>query len=158
MNQKRNNVYAYLLLVAFCVGVFTPLSATAGAIFQITASNADPSNPDFSLTFDDLDGDTFLSLDEVLTFSGFFLPGSPNEFDTIMEVPIIPSIADGFGTSWQFVNGASVAAGGGAGIRRDYTLYDYRIDPSSQVVPTTGSLALIGLGLASLGWLRRKKA
>tara|TARA_R110002110_G_scaffold333755_1_gene544439 strand:- start:1023 stop:1502 length:480 start_codon:yes stop_codon:yes gene_type:complete len=158
MNQKRNNSYAYSFLVALCIGVFTPTHAMASAIFQITASGADQANPNFSLTFEDLDGDTLLSLDEILTFSGFSLPSFPNEFDTILQVPIITNIADGSGLSWEFVNGASVAAGGGAGISRDSGLYDYSIGPSPKAVPAPGTLALLGLGLAGLGWLRRNKA
>lgn len=132
-----------------------PVSA---ASFLLTAESSFPAQySGFSITFDDLDGDQTLSIDEVLDFSGITSFQFGQTYTELTRVPVVADIADGViltfssgltSNSWAFREGAAFAT--------SISAASFRYDLSPLVVPLPASGLGLLAGLGALLLLRRR--
>ena len=104
----------------------------------------EPLISDFSLTFDDLDGDMLFSLDELLTFSGITSPTTM--YTWLFRVPDIAGIADGGDIAWGFQPET-----GPRELLTPVTEFSYAIFQIGTDIPAPGTFALLGAGLLGFG-------
>ena len=158
MRQFRLTIAALL--------VFSPIAANADLI-EITATGGSSGGLDytgFTIVYDDTSGDGLFQIDELLTFSGFTfsLPGfGPVEIaipDLLFASPNIAGISafTGVGDFWGVelsLSEIGFPLGSPVGYGADLWTYSER----SISVPEPGTLALFGLGLAAMGFTRRRR-
>lgn len=142
------------LSAAACAALLLGTPASAATI-QLDATALHATASDFSIVYDDVDGDDMLSLDEVISFSGIsFTWGSAPSFDTLIAVPIIAAIADGTTFEWHF--GQSTGGSFATVHAANFTYVESPFDMPA--VPLPASLPLMLFGLAAFFGLRRKQA
>lgn len=133
------------------VALVLPLGAQAAPIgtFNLEATSGYPTLvSDFSLTFDDLDGDMLFSLNELTTFSGVEFFFSTQSYDTLSTAPVIAGISDGTGSIWNFNGGSGTGQSNG---------WTYSLTPVAAVPLPASSLLLLG-GLGGLIAVRRRRS
>ena len=128
-------------------------AVSAAPIYLIDATTdmlpPDPgfANVAFSLTYEDFNFNQLFSLDELLAFTGY-TDGMGNYFSMLLSVPNAPGIT-GSGADWQFGDGQ--------------TTLSFAADvftPFAQAagaLPTPASALLVGLGLAGLAAVPRRR-
>ena len=145
---KRFRVWTTCVIFVACP-TFLPSVASAGPIYTLDATSVNPLiHSGFSLTYDDINMDMLVSLDELQTFSGVVLFGV-FIFDEISAVPFITDIAAGFTLFWQFRISAS---GTLQSMHQDN--WTYVVTPDAQQVPAPATITLFFLGLVGLGITR----
>lgn len=97
--------YRFILATALAAAIALPANA---ALFRIDAEPQTASFGPFSLSFNDLDGDNLVSLDELLHFTGLNTSLPIPTIDRIFAVPDISGISDGSISNW--VMGGSSSA------------------------------------------------
>lgn len=127
--------------------------AASAATYQLEADATFESlYGSFDLVFDDLDGDTLFSYDELLSFSGV-LVGGTTFYDTLDTGVFIAGYADGSDASnWNISQSFSPFGTTEAAI----FLYSYSLTELSPV-PLPPALGMFGLSLAALAGLRRRR-
>jgi hypothetical protein len=126
----------------------------AAVTYDFTATSIVTSWEDFSLRYTDLDGDAHFSLDELVagSFSGWFWSGPSITFDRIENVPVTSpgsSLTDGDSLDWVFWS---------SGRQDKWAFYpeSYWTTAQSTAAPIPPSALLLGGGLITLLWARRK--
>ena len=104
-------------------------------------------NVAFSLTYEDFNFNQLFSLDELLAFTGY-TDAMGNFFSMLLAVPTVPGIT-GSGTDWQFGDGQTTLS-----FAAD-TFTPFR--QSAGDLPTPASALLVGLGLAGLAAVPRRR-
>ena len=141
-----------MLLLSASVG------AGAGPVLTLDADSVSLSNAsDFTVTFDDLDGDSRLDFGEILTFSGVSINTTFGFLDmnTITQAPLIAGISD-FGGSCV-IGGTNWCFSGPAGfVTRDAGAWTYTISGTPSV-PEPGTLALLAGALIAAGVAGRRR-
>ena len=142
MNIKTLTAAALVLALAGPASAAT-LKLTATAKFAWQSS-------DFSIVFEDLDGDMRLSADEVLSFSGFTsfqLDQTYSELLRISPVPVETDVPQTFTSrgiplnTWLFGEGTDFRA------TAQPSAFTYEVSPLSVVpLPATALMLLAGLG------------
>ncbi|MFT7288133.1 MAG: hypothetical protein ACI87W_002248 [Halieaceae bacterium] len=157
MTRKRASLrFSLALLVG---STLVSATAAAGVIYQLDATSTvqgpNLSVSDFWVLFDDLDGDSLFSEDELLSFSGMTRTTSGSTFyDLISAAPMLTGVADGNNNPsdrWLF------AKTGGGTLNDFATNWTYEvIEAPPTAAPLPGTVALFGLGLVGLGLGRRR--
>jgi hypothetical protein len=141
-----------LALAVFAAGA---VPSSAATIYRLDATSPSTIRSDFWLTFEDLDGDTYFSLNELIAFSGVTVEFSGVErlFDQITAVPLLPArFLDGGAGFWTFTG----ASGPFTTARDNWTITPSRVSDAPVVpLPAAGWLMLGALG--GLAALRRRK-
>ena len=152
------------LVAAVSVAVLTTAAPAAAAPlrYEIVATTTDPLNyGDFSLIFDDLDGDTMFSIDELVTFSGVTLPSYGNTFFPDLLFPaLVLGFTDGPGASgsyWGFGHPTQSAATVQPG-NFDLTRTLVAAPDSPSIVPLPPALLMLVAALGGLAALRRRRS
>jgi hypothetical protein len=159
MTPKRG-VFRFSL--ALLIGsTLVPAIASAGIIYQLDATSLFPgpgfSVSDFQLVFDDLDGDSEFSEDELLSFSGVTRSNTSGTtfYDLVSLAPDLGGIADGNNSPsdrWLF------AQTGGSTLNDFASNWTYVVNEApSTAAPLPGTVALFGTGLAGLAATRRRR-
>jgi hypothetical protein len=147
----KTQVLGLLAVGLVCVG--SPANAS---LLRMDATSTHPTSiSDFFLLFDDT-GNGLLEVSEVTSFSGVTL-GSAGRFNILVNIPTIPDISIGtscFGDTafWCFESFDFIT------LPAPTTAWTYAIRTVSSPAPEPGALALFGLGLAGLGFTRRRRA
>lgn len=143
-------------MIAAALAIAAAIPASAASLYNLEATSLTSDASDFSLVFEDLDGDMLFSLDELSSFSGI----TNNFGDThpiLSSVPTVvgftdggilplptPSVCTGI---WCF----EVSRGTGFGLPAT----SFSLDIS--VVPLPAGLPLLLTGLAGFAGLRMRK-
>ena len=131
------------------------LAAGAAPVYLIDATldgqapDAALSNVGFSLTYEDFNGDSLFSLNELLAFLGVYDAGN-NHFDQLLGTPSAPGVT-GTGTDWVFGDSNGVLPNYSATAR---TFTPFTTGPLAGSVPEPGVLGLCLMALAALGLTR----
>lgn len=138
---------------AACAGA---ASAASAALLQLDATTLAPNSfSDFSLTFDDANGDEIFQFGELASFSGVSVVFLSASLSTLLQVPTIAGISE-LGGSCQDSDSWCVGGGGGILVTSPGN-WSYRISPV-QAIPEPGTLALAGLALVATANRRRRSA
>ena len=149
-------------LAALVLAALAGFSTTAHAapLLQIEAISQRLVYKDFSIVFEDLDGDRLLSANELVSFSGFtsvdLASGFTTFYSEIFRVPILAGVADGrIGDAFVFSNPERT---------RYITPFpgNFEFSISSYVPPVSGvplpaSFWLLAAGLCGLAFLCRNR-
>jgi hypothetical protein len=137
-------LFSILILLTF------PGTVKASTFYNFLATSQNPDYSDFSLTYNDVDGDAKFSIDELVegSFSGIQMN---IYWHTVLgSVPVNSPespLTDGDKSRWGFLNPPIVAS---MAYPEEWT---YRQSP----VPIPASAYLLGTGLIPLMWAHRKK-
>ncbi|MEM6357907.1 MAG: hypothetical protein AAF844_19785 [Pseudomonadota bacterium] len=119
----------------------------AGAVtFQLEGQSTFP-NGSFTLEFDDLDGDSLFSLNELTVFSGFSGAGG---WPGITQVPNVAGFTDGGASNWQFRRGSRRITIPRTSVSLQLTAL---VEDPPESVPLPAPLALL-VGALGMLWLR----
>ena len=135
------------------------LAAGAAPVYLINATfdgQAPDARQSFALTYEDFNGDSLFSLNELLAFIGVY-DALDNYFDELLGTPTAPGVT-GTGAAWVFGDSNGVLANYSAAAS-DFTLSTS--GPLAGSVPEPGVLALCLVGFAALGLtqpVRRRRA
>ena len=136
-----------LSVLALATVVAAPASAATFSVEAFSFLSAQVSN--FSFKFDDVDGDTLASIDEVYDFSGVMVLGT--EFTALTGLPAITGISDGTGEHFTF----ETALGGWIAVPGSLFIVKNSEIPAVPL-PASGALLLPALGLLAFKRKRRK--
>ena len=146
MNKKLLAMVAVALLAG-------PMAAQAIPM-RLDATTHDPTMSSWYVEFNDT-GNHLFSLNELTFFSGMICTGGCSSvldvvhFNQIVNVPPITNYTTGIGNSWVFR---------GEGVQLSTGTFSWSYSITSVSVPEPGTLALFGLGLAGLGFVRLRRA
>lgn len=163
----RTRKLEILIALALLATLFAGM-ASAAPIIRLDATvkpSAAGTLTSFSLTFEDLDGDSDFSINELRTFSGITRTSLSSIFyESLIVVPIITDIADGtddFFWTFRTTNPATLAPFGIARLDTSEGISDftYVLTSVPTTVPEPTTLSLVALSLAGVGWkVRRQRA
>ncbi len=131
----------------------TAAAVSAAPIYLIDATTdmlpPDPgfANVAFSLTYEDANFNQLFSLDELLAFTGY-IDSMGKHYSMLLSVPTAPGIT-GNGADWQFGDGQTTLSFA-ADAFTPFT-------QTAGALPTPASVLLVGLGLAGLATVPRRR-
>ncbi len=131
---------------------------SAAATLQLTATSNFPlQSGDFSIIFDDLDGDMKLSADEVVSFSGYSFLQLGKFYSELLRISPVPAETDEpvTLTSGGFAINSWLFGEGGDGTTAQPSSFTYSISPVAEV-PLPASALLLLAGVGGLYGMRRK--
>ncbi|GAA3861829.1 hypothetical protein [Celeribacter arenosi] len=136
-----------LSVLALATVVAAPASAATFSVEAFSFLSAEVSS--FSFKFDDLDGDTLASIDEVYDFSGITVLGT--EYTALTGLPVINGVSDGTGEHFSF----ETSLGGTTAVPGFLFILESAEIPAVPL-PASGALLLPALGLLAFKRKRRK--
>ena len=139
----------FMAAIFFAAVVASPASATT---YTLTAQTGIFQLSEFSITFNDRNGNRLLDPLEQTSFSGVSFFG--HRYDKVLAVPTIANIATG-GSQWTFANSAGDMLNALPAVWHYALSVAPAADPVSPT-PLPSSLGLFALGLSALYLFRYK--
>ncbi|MDQ2088915.1 VPLPA-CTERM sorting domain-containing protein [Marimonas arenosa] len=138
-------------LVLCAVALVVPVSASAATLqLDATIKPGITDVTDFSIVFDDNDGNGLLSIGEILSFSGVTFNFASVSFDTVTAVADVSGYTVGAfsGSWWGWSQSSGTTTGSSNPNQWSYTI---------SAVPIPATFPLLAVGIGALGWMRRRR-
>jgi hypothetical protein len=152
-----------LRIICVCFGFLASIALSTSASAALLTLSAVSQFPtimsDFTIDFDDINGNSVLEYDEIISFSGVTQFLAPRTFDTVIGVADLPGIATLGGPN------ASIFGNWVFMISSDGTIlefspapeWEYSIAATVSDVPLPAAMPLFLAGIAGLRLARRKR-